>query len=45
MPFKSKKQMRKFAVMERRGEVKPGTFTKWKGHTKSISRLPVRKSW
>jgi len=45
MPFKSKSQMRKFAAMERRGEVKLGTFTKWKSHTKRISRLPVRKSW
>ena len=44
MPFKSKAQMRKFAAMERAGELPPGTFERWMRETKSPKRLPERKS-
>jgi len=44
MPFKSKAQMRKFAAMERAGELPPGTFDRWMRETKSPKRLPERKS-
>ena len=44
MPFKSKAQMRKFAVMERNGELPPGTFEKWMSKTGDVKRLPERKS-
>jgi len=44
MPFKSKAQMRKFAAMERAGELPPGTFERWMRKTKDPKRLPERKS-
>jgi len=44
MPFKSKAQMRKFAAMERSGELPPGTFERWLRETKNPKRLPERKS-
>ena len=43
MPFKSKAQMRKFHVMEKRGEIPKGTTAKWARHTKSIKKLPEKK--
>jgi len=43
MPFRSKAQMRKFAAMERAGELPPGTFERWLRETKSPKRLPERK--
>jgi hypothetical protein len=36
--------MRKFYAMEARGEIPKGTTERWKKHTKSISKLPERKS-
>ena len=43
MPFKSKRQMRKFYAMEDRGEIPEGTTKKWKEHTPNISQLPEKK--
>ncbi len=42
MPFKSKSQLRKFALMLRRGEISKATFDKWVKHTKNIKRLPEK---
>ena len=43
MPFKSQAQMRKFASLEKEGKLPSGTFNKWKGETKDVSKLPERK--
>lgn len=42
MPFRSKAQMRKFAVMERQGKLPRGTFRRWLRHTPNVKRLPRR---
>lgn len=41
MPFKSKKQMRKFYALEERGEMKKGTARRWAHETPSIKSLPL----
>ncbi len=43
MPFKSKAQMRKFFVMEERGEIPKGTAKRWAKETKNIKSLPEKK--
>lgn len=40
MPFKSKAQMRLFALKERRGELPPGTLKRWHEHTEDPKSLP-----
>lgn len=42
MPFKSKRQMRKFFAMEGRGELPKGTAERWAHKTKNIKSLPER---
>jgi len=42
MPFRSKAQMRKFAAMERRGELSRGTFRRWLEETPNVKKLPER---
>jgi hypothetical protein len=42
MPFKSKAQMRKIAMLERQGKLPPDTYRKWLQHTPHPSRLPNR---
>ena len=42
MPFRSKAQMRKFAAMERRGELPRGTFRRWLEETSNVKKLPER---
>jgi hypothetical protein len=45
MALKSKRQMRKFYAMEKRGEIPSGTTERWKSHTPQRGRgLPERKS-
>jgi len=44
MPFKSKAQLRKFAAMERRGEIPKGTFKRWLEETPNVKKLPERAS-
>jgi hypothetical protein len=46
MPFKSKRQMRKFFAMENREELPRGTAEEWAHETPNISKLPekVKKS-
>jgi len=43
MPFKSKRQMRKFFAMEERGELPEGTAERWAHETPSIKKLPEKK--
>lgn len=43
MPFKSKAQARKFAVMAGKGEISMKTFREWSNATKSYEKLPERK--
>ena len=43
MPFRSKAQMRKMAVLEREGKIPPGTFREWLSETWDVKRLPERK--
>jgi len=45
MPVKSKAQLRWLAAAEERGDVKRGTFKRWRRHTGSTKRLPARKGW
>jgi len=42
MPYKSKSQMRKFFVMEKRDQLPKGTAKKWAKHTKNIKQLPQK---
>lgn len=42
MPFKSKAQTRKLAVLERQGKVPKGTVHRWAQHTPSMKKLPER---
>lgn len=38
-PYKSQSQMRKFFVMEKKGELPKGTAKKWAEHTPDIKGL------
>lgn len=40
MPFRSKAQMRKMALLESRGDVPRGTVTRWAKETKGEKKLP-----
>lgn len=40
MPYKSKRQMRKFFAMEKRGELPKGKAEEWAHETKNIKKLP-----
>lgn len=42
-PFKSKAQLKKFAEMEKRGEIPKGTFKQWLKETPNPKKLPERK--
>lgn len=42
MPFRSKAQIRLFAVLVAKGKMKPQTFKKWLDETPDLSRLPER---
>ncbi len=42
MPFKSKRQMRKFFAMEKRNELPIGTAKRWARETHNIKGLPER---
>lgn len=42
MPYKSKKQMRKFFVLEKQGKLPKGTAEAWAKETPSIKSLPIR---
>ena len=42
MPFKSKKQLKKFAVLEKQGKLPKGTFKEWVKETPNIKRLPTK---
>ncbi len=41
MPYKSKKQMRKFFAMESRGELPEGKAEEWAKETPNIEKLPL----
>ncbi len=40
MPFKSKRQMRKFFAMESKGELPKGKAEEWAHETPNIGKLP-----
>ena len=40
MPFKSKAQMEKIAMLEKEGKVKKGTYEEFKKATKNFDKLP-----
>lgn len=42
MPFKSRSQMRKFAIMEKEGKLAKGTTERWAAETPSTKKLPER---
>jgi hypothetical protein len=42
MPFKSKAQVGKIAILEKQGKVKKGTFKEFAKHTKNMKKLPKR---
>lgn len=42
MPYKSLKQMRKFFVMEKRGELPKGKAKEWAHETPDIRALPLK---
>lgn len=42
MPYKSKKQMRKFFALEAKGELPKGKAREWAHHTESIKDLPEK---
>ena len=44
MPFKSKSQMGKMAVLEKQGKVKKGTVKEWAAETPDLKKLPMKKS-
>ena len=43
MPFKSKRQQRKFFAMEHSGEIPKGTAMRWAEETPNIKKLPEKK--
>ena len=42
MPFKSRAQLRKFAVLVEQGKMKPRVFKEWLKATPSVKKLPER---
>ena len=42
MPFKSKQQVKKMAVLEKEGKVKKGTVSAWAKETPSMKKLPTK---
>ena len=42
MPFKSKRQVRKFGAMVKRKEISRATFKKWAKHTPNMKKLPEK---
>ena len=42
MPFKSRSQARKIAMLEHAGRLPKGTYAKWKRHTRRLRALPER---
>jgi len=42
MPFKSKAQLRKFAVLVKQGKMSKKTFKEWVAHTHNLKTLPER---
>ena len=42
MPFKSKAQLRKFAVLVEQGKMKPRVVKEWLEATPSVKKLPER---
>jgi hypothetical protein len=43
MPFKSKKQIGKFAILEKEGKLPKGTLKEWAHETPNIKKLPTYK--
>ena len=43
MPFSSKAQARKFAVMAGQGKISMKTFREWSNETKNYDKLPEHK--
>lgn len=43
MPFKSKAQVKKFAILEKEGKLPKGTTKKWAAETPSMKKLPKKK--
>lgn len=44
MPFKSKAQVAKFAILEKQGKLPKGTLKKWAKETPNMKKLPKRKN-
>lgn len=44
MPFKSRAQMKKFFVMEKKGELPKGVAKEWASETPNINKLPEHKN-
>lgn len=44
MPFKSRAQMRKMALLEKQGKLPKGTVHQWARETPSIKKLPKKKA-
>lgn len=42
MPFKSKAQVKKMAVLEKEGKVKKGTVHEWAKETPNMKKLPKK---
>jgi hypothetical protein len=42
MPFKSRKQMKKFFVLEKEGKLSKGTAKQWADETPDIKKLPSK---
>lgn len=43
MPFKSKAQVKKFAVLEKQGKLPKGTIKAWAKETPNMKKLPNKK--
>lgn len=43
MPFKSKAQVGKIAILEKEGKVKKGTVKEWASETPNMKKLPKHK--
>lgn len=43
MPFKSKAQMAKFAMLEKQGKLPKGTLEEWLAETPNPKKLPEKK--
>jgi hypothetical protein len=42
MPFKSKAQIRKFAMLVKQGKISQAKFDEWEAATPSLKKLPAR---